>query len=85
VRILRTKRLYNLDIKPLSGPGLLHAQGDLKTVVGQALALLPKMANYDKVRREMARVNGAWASFELTSSGALVLVTIVWTELEPKS
>jgi len=77
--------LYNLDIKPLDAPGLLHAQGDLKSLVSQAHTLIPKMANYDKVRREMSRVDGAWASFERTATGQLVLVTIVWTEISPTS
>jgi hypothetical protein len=80
VKIQRLKKLYNLHIKPLHGPTLLVASGDLKTVCSEAAALLPNMANYDKVRRELLRSGGvAWAAIELHGITP-VLVTIIWQE-----
>lgn len=72
--------MYNLTVKPLAGPVLLTSTGDLKAVCAEAAALLPGMANYVKVRRQMLRADGAWSSIELHESGR-VLVTIIWTDI----
>lgn len=83
MRIQRRTRLYKLTVTPVfSAAPILVATGGLKSVVAEACALLPGLANYDKVRRELNRVDGAWASMARTAAGVLVLVTIIWTDLE---